>query len=192
MLATALYNPSPWLLCVDLQLEHVTPGRPLFAPDAQAAVNGCARALKHARRSGWTVIHAHRRRRSGLFSAAGEMAGAVEGLWPMAAERVFRREGVSAFSCKPLADLAERAPPPEIYMIGLSLHQSCLATAMHATDLGLNIVVVSDATVAAPMGGRETEDVTAFTRALLEPHVAFTTSNSLPLAATPGLHARGA
>ncbi len=184
-------DAKPWLLCVDLQLEHVTPGRPLCASHAQGAVNACGRVLKHARASEWIVIHAHRRRRSGLFSGGG-LTASVEGLWPLARERVFRREGVSAFSCRALADLAQRAPPPEIYLIGLSLQQSCLATALHAADLGLNLVVVSDAAAAAAVDDRSPEEVAAFVRALLEPHVAFTTSKTLPMAATPGLHARGA
>lgn len=181
---------APWLLCVDLQKEHVTPGRPLYAPHAEAAVKAAARVVDHARRHGWTVIHAHRRRHSGLF-AGGAMSAAIEGLWPLASERVFRREGLSAFSNAALAELVQRAAPPELYLIGLCLHQSGLASAFSAADLGLEVVVISDATAAAAAGGFGAETTAAFARAILEPHVTFVTSSSLPSAATPGLHVKG-
>lgn len=190
MLGAFADHRQPWLLCVDLQGEHVTPGRPLFAPRAQAAVEVCGRVLAHARRCGWTVIHAHRRRPGGLF-AEGRMSAAIEGLWPLASERVFRREGLSAFSNTALAELAQRASPPEIYLVGLSLHQAGLATALGAADLGLDLVVVSDAAAAAPAGAWSADEMAAFARAVLEPHVTFTTSCSLPSAMTSGLQARG-
>ena len=134
-----------WLVCLDLQREYVVPGRPLYAPDSAAVTRACARVLQHARTLGWRVVHSQLRL-SGVACFGADAFGApIEGLRPLVSEPVFLRRSLSAFSDPEFAAELADARGEAVYLMGFSLADTCLATALSAIDQGLKLTLVEDA-----------------------------------------------
>ena len=146
---TYLGRPQPWLVCVDLQREFVVPGRPSYTAAAGRVARACIRMLEHARAQGWRVVHTQacpgpHFRGEGLFCAP------IEGLRPRISEPVFLRAGLSGFSNPDFGAVMRDAQGEEVHVIGFTLNHSCLATALGAVDIGLNVTLVEDAVGVAP------------------------------------------
>jgi nicotinamidase-related amidase len=139
------FAPPRWLVCLDLQREFVVPGRPSYAAANAAVVAACRRVLEIARAARWRVVHSQHRD-EGPPPAAHEMFGApIEGLRPLVSESVFFRRGLSAFGNPAFAAELRRARGGEVFLIGFSLPDSCLATALAAVDEGLSLTLLEDA-----------------------------------------------
>ncbi|WP_423304743.1 isochorismatase family protein [Caulobacter sp. KR2-114] len=145
---------QPRLVCLDLQREYVVPGRPLYSEGAGNAAETCAAVLRHARAHGWRVVHVQRRQADGLFERKGYFGAPIEGLRPLISEPVFARSGYSAFCNPDFAAEMRDAFGEDVFLIGFSLDQTCLATAFAAADAGLSITVITDAT--GPAGCADT------------------------------------
>jgi|SRR5579871_2135380 len=157
---------APWLVCLDLQREYVVPGRPRYdAANADVAAT-CAKVLRMARRRGWRVVHSQLRGESATPSAR-EMFGApIEGLRPLITEPVFFRRGLSAFANAAFTEHLKSARGLELFLIGFSLADTCLATALAAVDEGLSPTLIEDA-VGAGAGVGTVEAARAILRPLL-------------------------
>jgi nicotinamidase-related amidase len=151
--------PRLSLVCLDLQREFVVPGRPLFQPGAAAVVETCSQLVRRARRDRWRILHAHRSRAEGLFGKTGLFAAPIEGLRPLISEPIFVRAELSAFANLDFR-AALRQARGDIYLIGFSLADSCLATAFDAVDEGLRIHLVADA-LGAERGAAAVTDIMA-------------------------------
>lgn len=173
------YDAGPWLLCLDLQREFVTSGRPLHAPAVRRRVETCRGLMDHARACGWPVVHVHRRRESGLFGAASEFSRAAEGLEPLASEALYFRAELSAFAAPGLRMRVPPTPGTRIYLAALSLDNGCLATIMHAADLGLKVTVVEDVLGAAPLGPYGPGVVSGVAKRLIAPFARFEDAQSM-------------
>ena len=142
----------PWLFCVDLQREFVSPARPLYANDADRIASSCKAILNGARRVGWQIAHIHTRRSGALFGNAGGFTRPIPGLEPGAREPLFFRSGLSIFSSPEVAALVRNARDADFHLIGFSAGGSCLATIFAGFDLGVNLTLVSDAIGGAGAG----------------------------------------
>jgi nicotinamidase-related amidase len=141
-------GPTPWLVCLDLQREYVVPGRPRYDAANAEVVAACAQVLQMARRRKWRVVHSQVRGESPALSAR-EMFGApIEGLRPLITEPVF-----SAFATPAFAEHLRAARGADLYLIGFSLADTCLATALAAVDEGLSPTLIEDAVGAGARGG---------------------------------------
>jgi nicotinamidase-related amidase len=156
-------TPRCWLICLDLQRDYVVPGRPRYAAENALVAAACARVLRHARGAGWRIIHSQRRRDDGgewprqLFSAP------IEGLRPLISEPVFFRRGLSAFADPGFAAELRAARGDEVFLVGFSLVDTCLATVMAGVDEGLSLTLLEDA-----IGAGAAADLAVATRAVLE------------------------
>ena len=184
MLSTSLFTPSrrsrrpdPWLVCMDLQREYVVPGRPLYAAASGTVADACVRVLAQARQEGWRVVHTQLRRREGLFASESLFGAPIEGLRPLISEPVFLRGGLSAFSNADFAAEMREARGEEVFLIGFSLTDTCLATVFAAVDQGVSLTLVEDAVGAAPTSAARTAPEIA--RAILSPYVRFVASHDL-------------
>jgi nicotinamidase-related amidase len=149
---TESQHALPWLVCLNLNREYVTPGRPLYAPDAAAAATRARACLSHARDFGWPVAHVQTR-----HSRLGHdvrFARPVEGLEPLPSEALFITHRRSAFAHPELRArlLADR--PAAIFLVGFALALEGLASLFDAADLGLPLRVVEDAVASPPIGDR--------------------------------------
>jgi len=137
--------PRRWLICLDLLREHVVPGRPRYAAANAGVAAACRRVLEIARAGRWRIVHSQHRD-EGPPPAAHEMFGApIEGLRPLVSEPVFFRQGLSAFGNPAFAAELRRARGGEVFLIGFSLADTCLATALAGVDEGLSLTLLEDA-----------------------------------------------
>ena len=132
----------------------------------------CMRVLGHARDEGWRIVHSQSRQDDAghwprkLFSAP------IEGLRPLISEPVFFRRGcLSAFSDPGFAAELREARGDEVFLIGFSLADTCLATALGAVDEGLSLTLLDDA-----VGAGASAAAAAAARLLLEPFVRLASS----------------
>jgi nicotinamidase-related amidase len=160
---------SRWLICMDLQREYVVPGRPRYAAENEKVVAACARVLTMAREDGWRIVH------SQLHPAERGMFGApIEGLRPLISEPVFFRRGLSAFANPAFASELRGALGEEVYLIGFSLADTCIATALAGIDEGLALTLIEDA-----VGAGAAPAAASAARTILQPLVQQVSSRQL-------------
>jgi nicotinamidase-related amidase len=166
-----------WLICLDLQREYVVPGRPRYAAAHSAVVMACRTVLGTARAAGWRVVHSQTRSEETGLSPR-EMFGApIEGLRPLVTEPVFFRRGLSAFANPAFASELRFARNAEVFLIGFSLADTCLATAFAAIDEGVSLTLVEDA-----VGVGAAEGAADALRSVLRPFLRIVTSSDLQAA----------
>jgi nicotinamidase-related amidase len=167
-------SPGCWLVCLDLQRDYVVPGRPRYAAENAQVAAACVRVLGHARDAGWRIVHSQLRRddRSGwpreLFSAP------IEGLRPLITEPVFFRSGLSAFADPGFASEMRAARGDEVFLVGFSLADTCLATVMAGIDEGLSLTLLEDA-----VGAGATPALASATRTVLKRFVRLASSRRI-------------
>ncbi|HZZ87372.1 MAG TPA: isochorismatase family protein, partial [Caulobacteraceae bacterium] len=150
------------------------PGRPRYsAANAEVAAT-CGQVLALAREEGWRVVHSQVRS-PGTTPWPRELFGApIEGLRPLISEPVYFRRGLSAFTDPGFAAELRAARGAEIYLIGFSLVDTCLATVLAGVDEGLSLTLVEDA-----VGASEALPAADVARAVLRPFVQFASSRRL-------------
>lgn len=155
-----------WLICLDLQRDYVIPGRPRYAAGNAEVAAACARVLGSARDEGWRVVHSQFRADATTVRPRQLFDAPIEGLRPLISEPVFFRDGLSAFANPAFAAELRRARGDEVFLIGFSLADTCLATALAGVDAGLSLTLVEDA-----VGASEAVDAGEVVRAILRPLV---------------------
>ena len=178
--STYLGRPSPWLICLDLQREYVVPGRPSYAPASAEVVKGCVGVLSHARAAGWRVVHSQLRRQGDTGFGGGLFGAPIEGLRPLISEPVFLRHGLSAFSNPSFAAELRDARGEDVYLIGFSLVDTCMATALAAIDQDLSVILVEDAVGVSASASPAAPEIA---RAILRPFARIVSSRDIGAAA---------
>lgn len=150
-----------WHVCIDMQRLFLEPGE-WYCPAGLALLPGIAALCAHApERSAFTrFITAqepaeasgrwrpyYERWRSVTRGVIGEAAmGLHPELLPLAKEElVFDKLGHDAFSGEAFAAFVEQAKPSALVLSGIETEVCVLATAMTAIDLGIRVVIVTDA-----------------------------------------------
>ena len=164
----------PWLVCLDLQRDYVVPGRPRYAAENAEVAATCARVLGFARDEGWRIVHSQWRDDDGSAWPRDLFHAPIEGLRPLISEPVFFRQGLSAFGNPAFAAELRLARGREVFLVGFSLADTCLATALAAVDAGLALVLVEDA-----IGAGGAPEAAAAARTVLRPFVRLTPSRRL-------------
>src|SRR5581483_5663202 len=144
-------------------------------PDAAAVADGCRRVLAFARSAGWRVLHSQLRRADGSLRPRDHFRAPIEGLRPLVSEPVYLRDGLSAFSNRDFAAALGEARAGRVYLVGFSLLDTGLATALAAVDHGLRLTLIEDAIGA----GEGHLCASTIAHALLAPFVAFEPSRSV-------------
>ena len=148
---------APWLLCLNLSREHVTPGRPLHAHGGVSAASQARSLLYSARERGWVVAHVQNRR--ARLANAGDFARPIEGLEPLPSEALFLVPQRSALAHLDLRARLIADRPPAIYLVGFTLAHEGLATLFDAVDLGLSLRIVADAVASPAIGDRSSSEI---------------------------------
>jgi nicotinamidase-related amidase len=137
--------PRRWLVCLDLQRDYVVPGRPRYTVGNADVAATCARVLGLARDQGWRIVHSQVREEESTSWPRELFRAPIEGLRPLITEPVFFRRELSAFANAGFASELRAARGAEVYLIGFSLADTCLATALAGVDEGLSLTLVDDA-----------------------------------------------
>lgn len=135
---------TPVLLCLDLQMEFVAPGRPFADPDAEAIASLCSDLIAEARQAGWSVVHAQLHQGGPLIAGYG-LTQPAKGCEPRPGEVLLRRAGVSAFAHPDLDGVLESGMDSGAYVIGFSAPLSLTATLFDAEDRGHRLSLVEEA-----------------------------------------------
>ncbi|HEY2706539.1 MAG TPA: isochorismatase family protein [Caulobacteraceae bacterium] len=165
---------SQWLICMDLQREYVVPGRPRYAPKNVEVASACARVLAQARTDGWRVVHSQLHDGQSPAEPLSMFGAPIEGLRPLISEPVFFRRGLSAFANPAFASELRGARGEDVYLIGFSLSDTCVATTLAGLDEGLRISLIEDA-----VGAGATPALAAAGLTILKPHVRLVSSHKL-------------
>ena len=99
--------------------------------------------LDFARKDGWRIVHSQSQRASPVRSE--HFKAPIEGLQPLISEPVFFHQGISAFANPSFAAAMRAARGEDVFLIGFSLVDTCLATALAGFDHGLSLVLVDNA-----------------------------------------------
>jgi nicotinamidase-related amidase len=126
----------PTLLCLNLRLERL---------DQRAAnterLSTAAWCLRHARQSGWRVVHAHNH----APRLHGRRRGVIEGLQPLRDEPVHLFLNQSPFDCSTLWDAISEEETLRLYLIGVVHSRAGLAAIASAHERRLNVTLIEDA-----------------------------------------------
>ncbi|MGQ0533765.1 MAG: cysteine hydrolase family protein [Caulobacteraceae bacterium] len=147
---------APWLLCLNLNREYVTPGRPLHAQSGALAASHARTLLYGARERGWTIVHVQGKR--GRLSNT-DFARPIEGLEPLPSEPLFLVRQKSALAHPDLRARLSADRPSALYLIGFTLAHEGLATFFDAVDLGLSPRIVADAMASPSIGDRSSTEI---------------------------------
>jgi nicotinamidase-related amidase len=163
-----------WLICLDLQRDYVVPGRPRYSLANTEVAATCARVLRLARDEGWRIVHSQFRGET-TTPWPRELFGApIEGLRPLISEPVYFRKGLSAFANAGFTQEMRVARGADVYLIGFSLADTCLATALAGVDEGLSLTLIEDA-----VGAGEELATADVARTILKPFVELASSGRL-------------
>ncbi len=157
-----MFLETPVLLCMDLQMEFIAPGRPFADPDGDLIAKQCGELIADARQAGWSVVHTQFHRGGPLMSDHG-LPQPIPGCEPRPGEVLLRRAGVSAFAHPDLDGIAEAAASGGVFVIGFSAPLSLTSTLFDAQDRGKNLLFVEGAIGGADLAEWSAEE----SRALL-------------------------
>lgn len=140
---------KPILLCQGFQNAFVDADGRLFSRSAAARRQACLQLLRHARISGWTVLHAFLE--GDAIGSAGQQT--IGGFEPTASECYFRQHSLSAFRGTTLEAKAEASPDNPIFLISMAGLAVIAATLSDATERRLPLYVVEDGIADVEYGG---------------------------------------
>lgn len=177
MLARSTPWPAPsrpWLVCLDLQRDYVVPGRPRYVAENAGIAATCARVLGFARDEGWRIVHSQLLQDETAPWPRDLFHAPIEGLRPLISEPVFFRQGLSAFGNPGFAAELKLARGKDVFLIGFSLADTCLATALAGVDAGVSMILVEDA-----VGPGSEPELAEAARTVLRPFARLTPSRRL-------------
>ena len=162
-----------WLICLDLQRQYVVPGHPHYRAEADEVVRRCARVLAMARGRGWRILHSQLRHEASGWRQRDYFGSPIEGLRPLISEPVHLRDGLSAFCDRDFSAKLREAVGDEVYLVGFSLADTCLATVLSAVDHGHRLALIEDA---VGIGASDGATPSQIARCLMKPFVRLTSS----------------
>jgi nicotinamidase-related amidase len=135
------------LLCMNLQKEHLAPGRRHMMAGTDDVLAACAAIMAGWRARLWPIVHLKRIARAAWFNPASAMTDWIDDYRPRPGELVFEHPLPSAFSSARFAAyMAEIGSATRVVMIGFSLDESILATVIDGFHRGHSLCVAGDAT----------------------------------------------
>jgi nicotinamidase-related amidase len=146
----AFQTVEPVLVCLDLQQHQQAAAAPAERERRRRCVDTSMEVLACARRLRWKVVHIHRAQTRLGPQTPGSKP--IAGLEPRPTEPVFVRQGASAFSSGAFQEYLKLLAAPHLIVIGFSLDQSALFTAVSAHEAGVPLSIVKGAVDAPSMG----------------------------------------
>src|SRR6516225_3825078 len=139
-------NDDPLVLvCADLQVEYLIPGRRHAVLDGDAAVMRCLELLVLWRSRGWPVMHLKRIAQAAWFDPSSRLTDWIPEAKPRPGEMTFEHPLPSAYSSSRFADHMSSIRNVRCVMSGFSLDQTILATVVEGFHRSHRYLVVGDA-----------------------------------------------
>lgn len=131
----------PILLCQGFHRAFIDPASPLFSESASMRRATCEELVRHARSSGWTVVH------SFLDTESVRMAGtsSIQGFAPLPTEPYFRQKSLSAFGNPAFEKMMSQLGMAPVFLVSLAGIGVISATLLDAIERRFMLSVVLDA-----------------------------------------------
>ena len=144
--ALALGSRPQLLLCMNLQNEHLAPGRRHMMAGTDDVLTACAAIMDGWRARLWPIVHLKRIAHDAWFNPASAMTDWLEAYRPRPGEITFEHPLPSAYSSARFAAyMSEIGSATRIVIIGFSLDESILATVVDGFHRGHSLRVTGDA-----------------------------------------------
>lgn len=145
----------PLLVCADLQGDELGPDTRGRCDDT---LDKCRRLLAHWRGKHWPVLHLKRIARASWFDLSHAGSDWMQDFRPVPGELTFEHALPSAYSSSRFVDYMRNVRPERSIMVGLSLDQTILSSAIDGFHRGHRHQVVADAvdTTRQPPSSRDT------------------------------------
>ncbi|MFB6460078.1 cysteine hydrolase family protein [Bradyrhizobium tunisiense] len=144
MLAS-IHDDPPILVCADLQVEYLTPGRRHVIFDGDAATSRCLELLTLWRGNLWPVMHLKRIAQAAWFNPASRLTDWIEETRPRPGEMTFEHPLPSAYSSSRFVDHMSNIRAMRCILIGFSLDETILGTAVDGFHRSHRYSVITDA-----------------------------------------------
>lgn len=141
----SIHDDPPILVCADLQVEYLTPGRRHVMIDGDAAGARCLALLTMWRDNLWPIMHLKRIAQAAWFNPASKLTDWIAELKPRPGELTFEHPLPSAYSSARFADYAANIGNLRCLLLGFSLDETILATVVDGFHRSHRYRVVGDA-----------------------------------------------
>lgn len=136
---------NPLLICMDLQSEFITEGRPHKISAPARTISNCRELQSHWRKQLWPIAHLKRIATAAYFNPTSSLTEWLSELGPLPGELAFEHSLPSAFSSIKFADFMKYIGPLRCFVSGFALQESILATVVEGFHRGIRFDVVVDA-----------------------------------------------
>jgi nicotinamidase-related amidase len=135
-----LHEDPPILVCADLQIEYLGEGA-----DTDAITSRCGVLLSLWRENLWPVLHLKRIAQAAWFNPASNLTDWIEAFRPRPGEMVFEHPLPSAYSSTRFSEYMSSMKNIRCAVVGFSLDETILSTAVEGFHRGHRYQVVADA-----------------------------------------------
>jgi nicotinamidase-related amidase len=153
-----IHDDPPILICADLQVEYLIPGRRHVILDGDAATARGLELLTLWRDNLWPVMHLKRIAQAAWFNPASKLTDWIVELKPRPGEMTFEHPLPSAYSSARFADYTANIRNVRCVLLGFSLDETILATAIDGFHRSHRYQVVSDAVACRHPGHGDAAD----------------------------------
>jgi nicotinamidase-related amidase len=140
-----MHDDPPILVCADLQTEYLTEGRSHVISDAEAITSRCLDLLTLWRGNLWPVMHLKRIAHAAWFNPASNLTDWIAALKPKPGELTFEHPLPSAYSSTRFAEYMANMKAIRCVLVGFSLDETILSTAVDGFHRSHRYQVVLDA-----------------------------------------------
>src|SRR5215470_5446561 len=152
-----IHDDPPILVCADLQVEYLTPGRRHVILDGDATTSRCLELLTLWRDNLWPVLHIKRIAQAAWFNPASKLTDWIVELRPRPGEMTFEHPLPSAYSSARFADYTANIRNIRCVLLGFSLDETILATVVDGFHRSHRYQVVTDAVACRRAGVGDTD-----------------------------------
>jgi nicotinamidase-related amidase len=143
----SLPDDPPILVCADFQIEYLGQGA-----DVDAITSRCGVLLSLWRENLWPVLHLKRIAQAAWFNPASNLTDWIEAFRPRPGEMVFEHPLPSAYSSTRFSEYMTSMKNIRCAMMGFSLDETILSTAIEGFHRGHRYQVVTDAVACSGNG----------------------------------------
>ncbi|MGV7213488.1 cysteine hydrolase family protein [Bradyrhizobium sp. UFLA05-112] len=154
----SIHDDPPILVCADLQVEYLTPGRRHVILDGDATTSRCLELLTLWRDNLWPVMHIKRIAQAAWFNPASKLTDWIVELRPRPGEMTFEHPLPSAYSSARFADYSANIRNIRCVLLGFSLDETILATVVDGFHRSHRYQVVTDAVACRHPGHGDAAD----------------------------------
>ncbi|WP_426425771.1 isochorismatase family protein [Bradyrhizobium genosp. A] len=163
------------LVCADLQVEYLTPGRRHVILDGDAATSRCLELLTLWRSNLWPVMHLKRIAQAAWFNPSSRLTDWIAETRPRPGEMTFEHPLPSAYSSSRFVDYMSSIRNVRYVVTGFSLDETILATVVEGFHRSHRYQVVVDAVACRQPG---TGEAAAYKQSVVNVIASFATLQS--------------